>query len=142
MNQKIRIVFLYILLILFSCSTKEEETFNLIEGIWVIEKAVYNNQDITNEFYVNTFVFEKGKSYNFLVIPRTETYDSENAIINITTKNASSYIEIESLNKIINGRYKITFLKDLLTNLTVFELKSRTTFIKLNKLPTVSERIF
>jgi hypothetical protein len=132
-----KIIFL-ILLILFSCVSEKEDILRKIEGIWLIENVTYINQNITSEFYVNTLIFEKGKLQEYVSIPKSENYDSENALINIKSTNEKSYLVIESLNKKINGIYEIYFYE----NSKVVELKSKKTSIKLSKLPTVEERIF
>lgn len=135
-------VIVFMLLIFFSCNKKDEIIFNEIEGIWVIEKIKYIDKDITIEFFVNTLIFEKGKMSNFISIPRTENGEAEDALIYIKSEGGKSYLFIESLNKKMYGNYEINFYENPETNLTVCELKSKNTFIKLNKLPTVSDRIW
>ena len=129
-----------LLFILYSCTSDEEKNFKQIEDIWLIEKIVYKNQDITKEFYVNTLTFEKGNNSHFLVIPRTETHEAENALIKISSKNDSTIIQIESVNKKIRGSFIMNVKTDL-DNFTILELRSRNGYFKLKKMPTVAERL-
>lgn len=128
--------------IFFSCISKEEKIFKKIEGIWVVEEVIHLNQNITEKFYINTFIFEKGKLFNYVIIPQTDSYNGESALMIIRDENGSTCIEIESLNKSLNGIYKIDFYKNTKNNFTVLKLTSKNTSIKLNKLPGVSDRIF
>lgn len=134
-------IYLLVIFLFFSCTSEEENIFKRIEGIWLIEKIVYVNQEITKEFYVNTLIFERGNSSHFLVIPRTETHDAENAFIKISSKNDSTIIQIESTNKKIRGSYIMNIKTDF-DNLTTLELKSSSSYFRLKKMPTVSDRIF
>lgn len=136
-----RKMYLLIFFILFSCTPEDEKIFKRIEGVWLIDKVTYKIQNIREEFYVNTLIFEKINGSSFIKIPRTESHEAENAFISITSKNDSSFIEIESINKKIRGTYDMKFRTDD-NNILILELSSNKCSFLLKKLPTVSERIF
>ncbi len=126
----------------FSCASDYEKILRKIEGTWIIENIKFLNQNSTEEFYLNYFIFETNKTFKNVIIPDSDSYASENALISLITENKIITIKIEALNKKINGIYTVDFLKNSGFNYVTLELKSETTVIKLTKIPTVSERAF
>lgn len=128
--------------IFFSCASDDEKILRKIEGTWIIENIKFLNQNITEEFYLNYFIFETNKTFKNVIIPDSDNYASENALISLITENKITTIKIEALNKKINGIYTVDFFKNSEDNSIALELKSETTVINLTKIPTVSERVF
>ncbi|PIX09052.1 MAG: hypothetical protein COZ75_08775 [Flavobacteriaceae bacterium CG_4_8_14_3_um_filter_34_10] len=133
--DKSKLILLIILsLLLIGCEDSLNDKMN---GLWLIEKIYIKDVDYINNLSINTISFTKEN----VSIPRVnidsnmknEQWKDEKAEWESINYGNSDTIAIKSYNKVFNGRYELTFSRDIEDNSIYAKLVGREKIIILHK---------
>jgi hypothetical protein len=113
---------LVFLLIFCSCSNLNNRTESKLLGLWQLNSFKKDNLNYTDSLFINTLIFKKGKLGLYVVLPKTENHESEDAYVRLNE--SKELLSIESVNPNFRGVYKIIFFKNEYNKLLGVKLKS------------------
>jgi hypothetical protein len=119
----------------YGCSPTVEKG---IEGMWVIERIVYKNEDILTCLGVNALNF-KEKNWKFPAMlskdcPDDGVSDFKFGKWEVVRDGSDYFLKVEGESKIFTGKYHIEFINDISSGTLKLILHSSTLIITCNKL--------